>query len=81
MIAQLQARLAQQPDDLEGWKFLGRSATVLGNHVLARQAFGEAYTRSKGQDPDAIVGYAESLLISDERQIDGHAAELIEQAL
>ena len=81
MIAQLQARLAQQPDDLEGWKLLGRSATVLGDHAVAREAFGEAYTRSKGQDPDAIVGYAESLLISDEREIDGRAAELIEQAL
>jgi cytochrome c-type biogenesis protein CcmH len=81
MIAQLQARLMQQPDDLEGWKLLGRSAMVLGDHAVARQAFGEAYTRSKGQDPDAIVGYAESLLISDEREIDGHAAELVEQAL
>jgi cytochrome c-type biogenesis protein CcmH len=81
MIAQLQARLAQQPDDLEGWKLLGRSAAVLGDHTVAREAFGEAYTRSKGQDPDAIVGYAESLLISDEREIDGRAAELIEQAL
>ena len=81
MIAQLQARLTQQPDDLEGWKLLGRSATVLGDHAVAREAFGEAYTRSKGQDPDAIVGYAESLLINDEREIDGRAAELIEQAL
>ncbi len=81
MIAQLQARLTQQPEDVEGWKLLGRSATVLGNHAVAREAFGEAYTRSKGQDPDAIVGYAESLLISDEREIDGRAGELIEQAL
>jgi cytochrome c-type biogenesis protein CcmH len=81
MIAQLQARLTQQPDDIEGWKLLGRSATVLGDHAVARDAFGEAYTRSKGQDPDAIVGYAESLLISDEREIDGRAGELIEQAL
>jgi cytochrome c-type biogenesis protein CcmH len=81
MIAQLQARLKQQPDDLEGWKLLGRSATVLGDQTIAREAFGEAYTRSKGQDPDALVGYAESLLISDEREIDGRAAELIEQAL
>ncbi|MEX2150622.1 MAG: tetratricopeptide repeat protein [Steroidobacteraceae bacterium] len=81
MIAQLQVRLTQQPDDLEGWKLLGRSATVLGDQAVAREAFGEAYTRSKGQDPDAIVGYAESLLISDEREIDGRAAELIEQAL
>jgi cytochrome c-type biogenesis protein CcmH len=81
MVKQLQDRLVRNPDDLEGWKFLGRSATVLGDYVLARQAFGEAYTRSKGQDADAVTGYAESLVLNDEREIDGHAAELFEQAL
>ncbi|MGH8249960.1 MAG: tetratricopeptide repeat protein [Steroidobacteraceae bacterium] len=81
MVAQLQDRLARQPDDIEGWKLLGRSATVLGDFVVARDAFGEAYTRSRGQDADAIVGYAESLVLNDEREIDGHAAELFEQAL
>ena len=81
MVGQLQERLALKPDDLEGWKLLGRSATVLGDYAVARQAFGEAYTRSKGQDPDAVVGYAESLVLNDEREIDGHAAELFEQGL
>ena len=81
MVAQLQARLAQQPDDIEGWKLLGRSATVRGNYPLARDAFSQAYTRSQGQDPDAIVGYAESLILNDEREIDGQAAELFEKAV
>lgn len=80
-VTQLQEHLANKPDDLEGWKLLGRSATVLGDYGIARQAFGEAYTRSKGQDPDAVTGYAESLVMIDEREIDGHAAELFEQAL
>jgi len=80
-ITQLQSHLAAKPDDLEGWKLLGRSAVVLGDFAIAREAFGEAYTRSKGQDPDAITGYAESLVMIDEREIDGHAAELFEQAL
>ena len=81
MIAQLQARLAQQPDDIEGWRLLGRSAIVLGDFAIARQAFGEAFTRTKGQDADAVVGYAESILMADEREIDGQAGQLIEQAL
>jgi len=79
--AQLQDRLARQPDDIEGWKLLGRSATVLGDFPLARGAFGEAYTRTQGRDPEAVVGYAESLVLIDEHEIDGHAAELFEQAL
>jgi cytochrome c-type biogenesis protein CcmH len=78
---QLEEKLARQPADVEGWKLLGRSATVLGDFPLAQKAFGEAYTRTQGRDPDAIVGYAESLILVDEREIDGHAAELLEQAL
>jgi len=81
MVTQLQQRLSQQPDDLEGWKLLGRSATILGNYPIARDAFSQAFTRSEGQDPDAVVGYAESLVLNDEREIDGQAAELFEKAI
>jgi cytochrome c-type biogenesis protein CcmH len=80
-VEQLQGKLAKQPDDVEGWKLLGRSATVLGNFPLARDAFGEAYTRTQARDAEAIVGYAESLVLVDESEIDGHAADLFEQAL
>lgn len=81
VVDQLQAKLATQPDDVEGWKLLGRSATVLGNYPLARDAFSEAYTRTQGRDAEAVVGYGESLVLVDEREIDGHAAELFEEAL
>ena len=79
--AELQRRLAKQPDDIEGWKLLGRSATVLGDYALARKAFGEAYTRTEGRDAEAVVGYAESRVLIDEREIDGEAATLFERAL
>lgn len=81
MVAKLRDRLSQQPDDVEGWKMLGRSSTVLGDYPAARDAFSQAYTRSQGQDPDAVVGYAESLVLNDEREIDGQAAELFEKAV
>ncbi len=81
MVAQLQQRLSQQPDDVEGWKLLGRSASVLGNYAVARDAFAQAYTRSQGQDADAVVGYAEALVLNDEQEIDGQAAQLFEQAV
>jgi cytochrome c-type biogenesis protein CcmH len=60
---------------------LGRSATVLGDFELARKAFGEAYTRTHGKDAEAVVGYAESMVLIDERAIDGEAADLFERAL
>jgi cytochrome c-type biogenesis protein CcmH len=81
MVAQLQGRLANQPDDVEGWKLLGRSATVMGDYVLARDAFGRANEQTQGKDPEALVGFAESLVLNDEREIDGRAAEMFEQAL
>jgi cytochrome c-type biogenesis protein CcmH len=81
MVAQLQGRLANQPDDIEGWKLLGRSATVMGDYVLARDAFQHANEKTQGKDPETIVGYAESLVLNDEREIDGRAAGMFEQAL
>jgi cytochrome c-type biogenesis protein CcmH len=81
VVKQLQQRLSEQPDDLEGWKMLGRSAAVVGDYPAARDAFSQAYTRSQGRDADALVGYAESLVLIDEREIDGQAAELFEKAL
>jgi len=81
VVGELKQRLARQPDDIEGWKLLGRSATVLGDYALAREAFGESYTRTQGRDAEAIVGYAESLVLNDEREIDGQAVQLFEQAL
>jgi cytochrome c-type biogenesis protein CcmH len=80
-VAQLQDELAKRPDDVEHWKLLGRSATVLGDYALARKAFGEAYTRTQGKDAEAIIGYAESMVLIDEREIDGEAAILFERAL
>lgn len=81
MVAQLQGRLANQPDDVEGWKLLGRSATVMGDYALAREAFEHANEKTQGKDPEALVGFAESLVLNDEREIDGRAAEMFEQAL
>jgi cytochrome c-type biogenesis protein CcmH len=81
VVSELREKLARQPDDVEGWKLLGRSATVLGDYALARQAFGEANTRSQGRDAEAVVGYAESLVLVEEHEIDGQAAVLFERAL
>jgi cytochrome c-type biogenesis protein CcmH len=81
VVAELQRRLDEQPDDVTAWKLLGRSATVLGDYALARRAFGEAHARTQGADADAVVGYAESMILMDEREIDGEAAQLFERAL
>lgn len=48
MVAKLAARLAQQPDDADGWAQLGRSYMVLQEPAKAR----DAYTRAVQLRPD-----------------------------
>ncbi len=42
MMAGLRARLAENPEDLEGWIMLARSAGTLGDHGEAIEAYGRA---------------------------------------
>ncbi len=42
MMARLRERLAEQPDDLQGWINLGRAAFVLGDYAEAVSAYGRA---------------------------------------
>ncbi len=60
MVANLEARLATSPDDLEGWLMLGRSRGVLGNPQGAADAFRRALTLS-ANDPRAIGSLGEAL--------------------
>jgi cytochrome c-type biogenesis protein CcmH len=81
MIAQLEARLKTHPDDADGWLLLGRSKYVLKDYSAAAHAYGEAYRATKGQDLEALLGYAESLALSDPDTLKGKAGELFETAL
>ena len=61
MVANLEARLAAEPDNLQGWLMLGRSKLALNN---AGEAI-DAYRRALDLAPDeleAITGLADALL-------------------
>jgi len=81
MMAQLEARLKTHPDDADGWLLLGRSKYVLKDYNAAAHAYGEAYRATKGQDLEALLGYAETLALSDPTTLKGKAGELFETAL
>lgn len=49
MVTGLAARLDQNPDDINGWRMLGRSYGVLGQNAASANAYGEVVRR----DPDA----------------------------
>jgi cytochrome c-type biogenesis protein CcmH len=81
MVARLARKLEQNPDNLDGWLLLGRSYTQLQEYQLATRAFQRADRLSGGKSAEALVGEAEALARSDENELDGRAAKLIEQAL
>jgi cytochrome c-type biogenesis protein CcmH len=81
MVARLARRLEQNPDNLEGWLMLGRSYTQLQEFQLATRAFQRADRLAGGKSAEALIGEAEALARSDEAELDGRAAKLIEQAL
>ena len=81
MVARLARQLEKNPDDMNGWLVLGRSYTVLEQYPLAVRSFERANRLAGGKSAEALVGEAEALVLSDEKQLDSRAGRLVEQAL
>jgi cytochrome c-type biogenesis protein CcmH len=81
MVARLARQLERDPQNLDGWLMLGRSYTVLQEYPLALRAYERADRLSGGKSAEALTGEAEALALIDERELDGRAARLIDQAL
>ncbi len=80
-IANLLAKLKQNPDDVEGWTLLGRAYEATERFTEARDALKHAYDLA-ASDPDVTVAYAEALALSSpSRRIDGESRSLLEKAL
>jgi len=80
-ISRLEARLAKNSKDIEGWIMLGRSYTALGRYPRAADAFQQAYDLTQGQEIEAVVGLGEALVLTDEASLTGRAGKLFETAL
>lgn len=81
MVAQLERRLTETPDNLEGWVMLGRSYVVLGQYGAAVQAWERAVALDAGRNPEILAGYGEALLLEDRSRLTGAAAPLFERVL
>lgn len=78
MISRLEARLAQSPDDAEGWLMLGRSRSALGEAA----ASAIAYRKALELQPDAaeaLGGLAESLIVMQNGSVGAEARTLLER--
>ncbi len=80
-IAQLEQRLRQDPDQVEGWRLLGQAFTADKQPGKSRDAYARAAQLSP-DDPDVLVEAAEArALAAPERRFDDKAVAMLEHAL
>lgn len=77
----LEAKLAQNPENLEGWFMLGRSYMAMERYPRAADAFQQAYNLSKGENVDVVIALGEALALTDEASLTGRAGQLFDAAL
>ena len=80
MVAQLEERLKNDPNDAEGWTMLGRSYLVLEQFDKALPALEHAVSLSDG-DAQLLADYADALAMTSGQTLEGRPSELIERAL
>ena len=81
MVASLAQRLNENPDDLQGWKMLGRSYVQMRNFPGAIAAYERAVEMENGQNGQTLSDLGEVLLLNDGKTLNGRAGELFENAL
>lgn len=80
-IAQLAAKMKQDPGNAEGWALLGRAYTSTQRFAEARDALKRAHELVPN-DADLMADYAEALVLSgSDRRVEGEALALVEQAI
>jgi cytochrome c-type biogenesis protein CcmH len=81
MVDSLAARLQQDPNDVPGWKLLGRSYVQMRDFPAAIAAYERAVDLEGGQNGQTLADLGEVVLLSDGRTLNGRAGELFENAL
>jgi cytochrome c-type biogenesis protein CcmH len=81
MVVSLAERLQQNPNDLPGWKMLGRSYFQMQNLPGAIAAYERAVEIEGGQNGQTLADLGEVILLSDRQSLHGRAGELFENAL
>ena len=80
MVERLAARLRENPEDVEGWKLLGRSNAVLGRYPEAADAYAKAAARAP-RDAQLLADLADALAMSRGQTLQGEPEKLVLRAL
>ena len=81
IVAQLETRLAQEPDDVAGWRLLAETYSQIGRYPDALAAYREVWTRVPEPDPGLKISIAEVLAFNDPGTLSGEAGQLINEVL
>jgi len=81
MVAGLDQRLRDNPDDLAGWKMLGRTYFQLRVYDKAIQAYERAVQLESSSNGQTLVDLGEAIWMQDPTTLTGRAGELFENAI
>lgn len=81
MVASLAAKLEQNPDDLEGWKMLGRSYVQLRQFPQGIAAYERAVDLEGRQDGQTLADLGEAMLISEDLALIAQSDQVFESAI
>ena len=80
MLAQLKARLVDEPNDIRGWTLLGNALMSTGEYAKAVPAYRRLVSLQPG-NAERLVRLADALAMSRNGVLTGEPEELIQQAL
>jgi cytochrome c-type biogenesis protein CcmH len=80
-LGEMQARVRENPKDVDGWARLGRAYMSLAQYDAAVRAYEQAYRLTGAEDPNLTTALAEALVLSDESSLQDRAGALFEEAL
>jgi cytochrome c-type biogenesis protein CcmH len=80
MVERLAAKMRSRPEDVEGWKMLGRSYSVLGRFRDAVEAYAQAAKRAP-RDAQLLTDFADALAMAQGQKLAGEPEQLVLRAL
>jgi cytochrome c-type biogenesis protein CcmH len=81
MVASLETRLEKNPDDIDGWKMLGRSYETLQNFDKSIVAYETAVELEQAKNPQTLVALAVVLMGQSNGELSTRSSSLFENAL
>lgn len=81
MVAKLEQRLKEKPDDMQGWQMLGKSYAMLENYSKAVQAYQQVLALGGDKDAQVLADAAEMNALANEGQLAGQSSVLVKTAL